>query len=168
MNNTIKVAIVVLLAVVVGAVLIAKSQSHSPAAPTPPLPGADPLAQAVPSTQPQSQVGQASAAQPLPKLVDLGAGKCIPCKAMAPILDELKHTYAGRFDVQFIDVWENRSAGEAYDIRVIPTQIFFDPQGQELFRHEGFFSREDILSTWKQLGFEFPAPAEAVITETKG
>ena len=89
----------------------------------------------------------------LPRLVDLGAGKCIPCKMMAPILEELSKEYAGRLRVEVIDVWENPSAGDQYKIRVIPTQIFFDPSGKELFRHEGFIGKEDILSQWKELGF---------------
>lgn len=90
----------------------------------------------------------------LPRLVDLGATKCIPCKMMAPILEELKKTYAGKMDVQFIDVWENPEAGKKYGINVIPTQIFYDAQGKELFRHEGFFGKEDILAKWKGLGVE--------------
>jgi len=90
--------------------------------------------------------------KPLPRLLDLGAGKCVPCKMMAPILDELKTTYAGKLDVVFIDVWENKQAGEQYGIRMIPTQIFYDAEGKELFRHEGFFSKEDILAKWKELG----------------
>lgn len=97
----------------------------------------------------------------LPRLVDLGAGKCIPCKMMAPILEELKKTYAGKLDVQFIDVWENPGAGGQYGIRVIPTQIFFDATGKELFRHEGFFSREDILAKWK--GFEVELDTNSVV-----
>lgn len=90
----------------------------------------------------------------LPRLVDLGAGKCIPCKAMAPILEELKKTLAGKLDVQFIDVWENPDAGKKYGINMIPTQIFYGADGKELFRHEGFFGREDILGKWKELGVE--------------
>lgn len=90
----------------------------------------------------------------LPKLVDLGATKCIPCKMMAPILEDLKKTYAGKLDVQFIDVWENPDAGKQYGINVIPTQIFYDAAGKELFRHEGFFAREDILAKWKELGVD--------------
>lgn len=97
----------------------------------------------------------------LPKLVDLGAGKCIPCKMMAPILEELKEEYKDEFDVVFIDVWENEEAGEPYNIRMIPTQIFFDADGRELFRHEGFFSKEDILGKWKELGIEFSGGASA-------
>jgi thioredoxin 1 len=80
----------------------------------------------------------------LPRLVDLGAGKCIPCKRMAPILEALKIDYAGAVNVQFIDVWKDPKAGKPYGIRLIPTQVFFDRTGRERFRHEGFFGREDI------------------------
>lgn len=90
----------------------------------------------------------------LPRLLDLGADKCVPCKMMAPILVDLKTTYAGKMDVEFIDVWENPDAGETYGIKMIPTQIFFDAEGKELFRHEGFFGKEDILAKWKELGVE--------------
>jgi len=90
----------------------------------------------------------------LPRLVDLGAGKCIPCKMMVPILDELKMEYKGKFDVVVIDVWKNRSAGRKYRIRVIPTQIFYDAAGKELYRHQGFFAKDDILKKWKELGIE--------------
>ena len=90
----------------------------------------------------------------LPKLVDLGANKCIPCKMMAPILEGLKKEYAGRMNVEFIDVWVNPDAGKPYGIEVIPTQIFYDAEGKELFRHVGFFAREDILKKWKELGVE--------------
>jgi thioredoxin 1 len=99
----------------------------------------------------------ATTAQQLPRLVDLGADKCIPCKMMAPILEVLKKTQAGRLDVEFIDVWKNEGAGEQYEIRVIPTQIFFAADGKELFRHEGFFSKEDIIAKWKEFGVELTA-----------
>lgn len=85
----------------------------------------------------------------LPRVVDLGATKCIPCKRMAPILEALKADYAGAVDVQFIDVWQNPAAGQPYKIRLIPTQVFFDRKGQERFRHEGFFAREDIERIFK-------------------
>ncbi len=91
---------------------------------------------------------------PLPRLVDLGAGKCIPCKQMAPILEELRKEYAGRMEVVFIDVWKNPDAGKAYGIEVIPTQIFYDAGGKELFRHVGFFAKDDILGKWKELGVD--------------
>jgi thioredoxin 1 len=88
----------------------------------------------------------------LPKLIDLGADKCIPCKKMAPILEQLKKEYAGQMDVEFIDVWKNEGAAKKYKIKLIPTQIFYGADGKELFRHEGFFGKEDILAKWKELG----------------
>ena len=104
---------------------------------------------------PKAEVATVTAAadvQGLPRLVDLGATKCIPCKMMAPILEDLKTTYAGKLNVEFIDVWQNPEPGQKYGIRVIPTQIFFAADGKELFRHEGFFSKEDILARWKEFG----------------
>jgi len=90
----------------------------------------------------------------LPKLLDLGAGKCIPCKMMAPILEEMKKEYAGALEVEFIDVWKNPDAGKQYKIEVIPTQIFYDATGKELFRHIGFYAKADILAKWKELGVD--------------
>lgn len=95
---------------------------------------------------------KAGAARALPRLVDLGSTGCIPCKAMAPILDGLRVEYAGRMDVIFIDVWKDRAAAEAYGIHVIPTQVFLDADGRELARHEGFIDRATILARWKALG----------------
>ena len=96
----------------------------------------------------------APAPRGIPKLVDLGRTFCIPCKKMAPILAELKREYAGRLDVEFIDVGENPDAARKYGIRLIPTQLFLDASGKELFRHEGFMSRDDILAQWRKLGVD--------------
>jgi thioredoxin 1 len=92
----------------------------------------------------------------IPKLVDLGAKKCVPCKMMAPVLEDLKAIYTGVLDVEFIDVWEKENAAQAekYGVQSIPTQIFISPEGKELFRHVGFFSKEEILAKWKELGFD--------------
>lgn len=94
----------------------------------------------------------------LPRLVDLGADKCIPCKMMAPILEELRVQYAGRFEVVFIDVWKDPPKAKEYGITVIPTQILIDPAGKELMRHEGFFAKDDILAAWRRHGFDFGTP----------
>jgi len=91
----------------------------------------------------------------LPKLLDLGAKKCVPCKMMAPLLEELARDYQGRLDVEFIDVWENPGAAEQYGIQSIPTQIFYDADGKEFFRHVGFYPKEDILARFKEKGITF-------------
>ena len=141
MKTTIKILIVAVLAVtVVAAVALKQGKNETKDAST--------AALASPPAEAGSRAG-------LPRLVDLGAGKCIPCKKMAPILEELKKEYAGRMEVEFIDVWKNPDAGKAYGIEMIPTQIFYDASGTELFRHTGFFGKEDILGKWKELGVEF-------------
>jgi len=95
----------------------------------------------------------------LPLLLDLGAKKCIPCKMLAPILDELAKEYAGVLEVKFVDVWDEANAKEAekHKIQTIPTQIYFDKDGKELWRHEGFISKEDLLKQWRALGYDFDA-----------
>jgi thioredoxin 1 len=99
----------------------------------------------------------------LPRLVDLGADKCIPCKLMMPVLAELTKDYAGQLEVVFIDVWKNRGEGARYGIQLIPTQIFFDAAGKELFRHEGFYAKKDILAKWAELGVKLAPPPTAVV-----
>lgn len=147
-----KIGIVLALAAAVGAAVYAKRQVASDDA-VHESPG---TAQAVLSdSPPQATASEAPAtAVALPRLVDLGADKCIPCKAMAPILEELKNEYAGVFEVEFIDVWKKPEAAEPFNIQLIPTQIFFDANGKELYRHQGFFAKEDILAKWKELGVE--------------
>jgi thioredoxin 1 len=111
--------------------------------------------------------GWAGEAARLPRLVDLGADKCIPCKMMAPVLADLKTNYAGRLEVEFIDVWKKPDAGKPYKIKLIPTQIFFDASGRELFRHEGFLGKEDILAKWKEFGLDLKGPASiGIVRET--
>jgi thioredoxin 1 len=87
----------------------------------------------------------------LPRLVDVGADKCIPCKMMAPILEELRAEYAGSLEVTFVDVWKKPEEGDKYGVRMIPTQIFYDASGKELYRHLGFMSKEDILKKLREL-----------------
>jgi thioredoxin 1 len=85
-------------------------------------------------------------------MVDLGATECIPCKMMAPIIEELEKEYQGRAAVVFIDVWKNPAAGRQYGVRAIPTQIFYDAQGKEFGRHEGFMDKSSIVSIFTRMG----------------
>jgi len=85
-------------------------------------------------------------------MVDLGAKKCIPCKMMAPILEKLEKVYAGRAAIVFLDVWEDPKPAHRFSISGIPTQIFFDKKGKEVFRHLGFLSEEEIIRRLKDMG----------------
>ena len=98
----------------------------------------------------------------LPRLLDLGSTQCTPCKRMAPILDNLRHDYAGIVDIEFIDVRKDAAAGMVHGIRVIPTQVFLDGAGNEVFRHEGFFSRDQIEAIFRDsLGVALIPASEA-------
>ncbi|MHB8993962.1 MAG: thioredoxin family protein, partial [Armatimonadota bacterium] len=81
----------------------------------------------------------AQPAAKLPKLLDLGSVTCIPCKQMAPILEELKQELAGKVDVEFADVNKQPALADKYRIEMIPTQVFLSAEGKELFRHVGFY-----------------------------
>ena len=89
---------------------------------------------------------------PLPKLLDFGRGVCIPCKKMAPILKELSEEYKGRVVIKIIEVYEDRELTEVNNIRLIPTQIFFDSENKEVFRHEGFMDKEAIKKIFDKMG----------------
>lgn len=85
-------------------------------------------------------------------MVDLGAHKCIPCKMMAPIIEELQEEYAGRASIIFIDVWEHNEQVQRFGIQTIPTQIFYDKEGQEVGRHIGFLDKKSIMDMFDKLG----------------
>ena len=87
-------------------------------------------------------------------MIDLGAKKCIPCKMMAPILAELEKEYEGKAAIVFIDVWENPAPAKTFGIRAIPTQIFFDKEGKEVFRHTGFMDKNSIVAKLRQMGVQ--------------
>ncbi|MEN8258823.1 MAG: thioredoxin family protein [Thermodesulfobacteriota bacterium] len=98
----------------------------------------------------------ASSAQvPVPgmvTMVDLGADTCIPCKMMAPILEKLTKEYEGKAAIILIDVWQEPAQSRKFQVSVIPTQIFFDKEGNEVYRHVGFMAEKDIIAQFDKMG----------------
>ena len=84
--------------------------------------------------------------KPMITFVELGSVKCIPCRKMQPVMKAIEDKYDDQIKVIFYDVWKSdqRKYGEEYDIRLIPTQVFLDKDGKEIFRHEGFFPEAEI------------------------
>jgi len=87
-------------------------------------------------------------------MLDIGADSCIPCKMMAPIMKELEEEYKGKAAIIFIDVSKNREQGTKFGIRAIPTQIFYDKDGKEVQRHEGFMDKKRIIAVLQRLGVQ--------------
>ncbi len=84
-------------------------------------------------------------------MVDLGSTSCVPCKLMEPVLASLEKQYQGRAAVIFIDVTKDHGAARKFGIRAIPTQIFFDSTGQEVWRHAGFLDEKSCRARLDKL-----------------
>ena len=86
--------------------------------------------------------------QTSPKItfVELGSVKCVPCIQMQPIMKSVEEKYGDQIEVIFYDVWtdEGHEYAKIYKIQLIPTQVFLDENGKEIFRHVGFFPEEEI------------------------
>lgn len=93
-----------------------------------------------------AQTATLSPQKPIVTFIELGSVNCIPCKAMQPIMEEVRNKYPGQVRVVFHDVWtpKGQPYGRFFKIKVIPTQIFLDKNGKEYFRHEGFFPAEEL------------------------
>jgi thioredoxin 1 len=139
-----KILIVVALVVVVSAVIISKKGAQvNPLVSTPVVSDSyvkhtDILAESLKSGK--------------PVIADFGRGKCIPCKAMKPILEELSVTYKDKVDVFILDIDEYADLTNEHGVQMIPTQIFFDKSGNEVWRHEGFLEKEKITEKLAELG----------------
>ncbi len=84
--------------------------------------------------------------------VELGSVSCIPCKQMQPVMKAIEDNYSGQVKVVFHDVWQDKAAGKKYGIDLIPTQVFLDENGNEFFRHQGFFPEIEIVKLLEQRG----------------
>ena len=87
-------------------------------------------------------------------MLDLGADRCIPCKMMVPVMKKVEAAYEGRATVVFIDVWKHNGQARRFRIRAIPTQIFFDASGKEVYRHVGFMNEAAIVKVFKKMGVD--------------
>ena len=99
---------------------------------------------------PLSAAAEEKGAKPQQKaavtFVELGSVNCIPCKAMQPVMKAIESKYKGKVRVVFYDVWTDQGApyAKSYNIRAIPTQVFLDADGNEFFRHTGYYPEADI------------------------
>jgi thiol-disulfide isomerase/thioredoxin len=88
----------------------------------------------------------------IPTMVEFGATGCVPCDMMQPILEALREKYGTSLNIPFVHVRENPVLGARYGINAIPVQVFYDADGREFFRHEGFYAEDRIVEVLKKLG----------------
>ncbi len=87
-----------------------------------------------------------------PVLVDFGSNSCMPCRQIRPILKEVKQEYTGKAHVLVIDVYKFKELAGEYRVQLIPTLVFFDKKGKEVFRHMGAWDKTSIVGKLKEAG----------------
>jgi len=87
-----------------------------------------------------------------PVLVDFGSNSCLPCRQLRPILQEIRKEQEGKLEVLVIDINKYRELSKQYQIQLIPTLVFFDSNGKEAFRHQGFMPKTALMEELKKVG----------------
>jgi thioredoxin 1 len=145
-----------------GAICETVPQPTSAAAEPPPAPAkpASEPAEKPPVAKPSLPQPAGESAKPvavapksLPRMWDFGSENCIPCKTMMGILTPMMKEFAGKVDVRIVNVYQEQALASQYRIQIIPTQVFIDTTGKELYRHVGVFPRDSIVGRFKQFGF---------------
>jgi thioredoxin 1 len=104
--------------------------------------------------QPWTAQAQAStAAKGKPALYDFGRSMCIPCKEMEKILGSIKGKYGNQIEVRLVMAEKNEDMFKQYKIMLIPTQVFLDASGKEVFRHVGLYPENELVAKLKELNF---------------
>jgi thioredoxin len=81
---------------------------------------------------------------PMPVVVDLWAAWCGPCRIIAPVIDELAATMAGRVRFAKLNIDENPATATRFDVRSIPTLLVFKG-GREVDRIVGVHPKAEIV-----------------------
>ena len=110
-----------------------------------------------------AQVIQQDSTNVKPKItfLELGSKTCIPCKMMEEVLESISEKYGDQIEVIFHDVKKDNAIAAKYQVRMIPTQVFLDENGNEIHRHVGFYPEEKIDEFLQERGLK-------IINSSKG
>lgn len=91
--------------------------------------------------------------KPRPTLLEFGRESCPICKRMEEVMARIKKAYGTQVEVRILHVERQEPLYRQYGIVIIPTQVFLDAAGKEVFRHEGEISQEKLVQKLKELKF---------------
>jgi thioredoxin 1 len=100
-----------------------------------------------------TQAQGAASGQGKPALYEFGARYCVSCKEMAKIMAELQAQYGDQLEVRMVYADQDKDLFLKYKVVLIPTQIFLDASGQEVERHMGALSKEEVIKKLQERKF---------------
>ena len=133
MSGTITVAV---------ALLLLAGQATAGAPPRPPVPAASP----------QELAGLVGGGTWV--IAEFGGEHCIPCMHMQEVLQGLRDTLGAKAAVRNFWIQEHPDVARQYRIIVMPTQIVFNPKGEEVLRHMGYFPAPEFHAALQKLGLQ--------------
>jgi thioredoxin 1 len=82
----------------------------------------------------------------LPTVVEFGAASCASCREMKIVFDSVALRTQGRAHVLNIDISKDMEAARTFRIQLMPTQVFFGPDGREIGRHMGKLPEAEVIA----------------------
>jgi len=87
-----------------------------------------------------------------PLIVDFGMTRCLQCIQQGKTMDRLKETLGESVLLQFVHIGEQEAMASVYKVMLIPTLVYFDAQGQEVFRNVGQMEHDEMVTKARELG----------------
>lgn len=134
-RSTIVAMAIPLVIIVVSAVLAAAPEKQRP-----PIPAATPQELA-------SLVGSGSWV-----IMEFGGAHCIPCMHMQPVLQDLREAVGKKAVIRNFWIQDHPDVAQLHKIMLMPTQVVFNPKGEEVFRHMGYFPPAEFQAALQKLG----------------
>jgi len=88
-----------------------------------------------------------------PELLEFDRKFCPVCKASERVIQTVQAQYPGRFVVRKFYIDEVESFFRRYRVVIVPTQVFLNTTGKEVYRHEGVFKEEVLIQKLRDLKF---------------
>jgi thioredoxin 1 len=84
--------------------------------------------------------------------IEFGGRSCIPCRRMQPLLSELNEQICTSVNIYNVYLEDDPSLARDFRIQLIPTQIIFDKDGKEIFRHVGYWEKMALNTELRKMG----------------